>query len=43
MKEWNYLHKYITMNTYANGMIESGRFLVGKRPGLYSLKEVFNP
>lgn len=35
-------HVY-NMNTYANGMIEAGRFIVGKRPGLYSIKEVFHP
>jgi 4-hydroxy-tetrahydrodipicolinate reductase len=35
-------HVY-NMNTYANGMIDASLFLVGKKPGLYSLKELFNP
>ncbi len=34
-------HVY-NMNTYANGMMDAGSFLVGKRPGLYSLKEIFS-
>ena len=34
-------HVY-NMNTYAKGMIEAGLFLHGKKPGFYSLKEVFN-
>lgn len=34
-------HVY-NMDTYADGMIEAGLFLVRKKPGLYSLKEAFN-
>jgi 4-hydroxy-tetrahydrodipicolinate reductase len=35
-------HVY-NMDTYANGMIDAGLFLLGKRPGLYSMKEIFDP
>jgi 4-hydroxy-tetrahydrodipicolinate reductase len=33
-------HVY-NMNTYAKGMNEAGVFLKGKRPGLYTIQDVF--